>query len=384
MIRTTDSCRRALALTASLAILLGGCRENPLGPQADDARPLAGKKPGGAGYGLLVLDPLPGQSHAGLVDINDAHEAVGVAHTTDGTGACRSVAVFWQADELAPVPLPDLPGAGASAASDVNERGEVSGTSGSVSSCGGYIYEAVPVIWSRAGSGWTVRSLAGTGGAAALNDAGEASGSRTNELQDSEAVFWGADGITRVLPLPDGLANSHASGINADGDVVGDASTRSGLQYGIAWVRTGPATWDPVVLEGGPAKGVTGRRPDGSFTVAGVDDEGSGCCVAVRWTVGRDASGGGWRQTSREVLGRDLFRYGTAGRVNDAGDVAGAGAKTNWGPGTGSKALLFPASGSTVALPMSRGASGSASGISSDRWLVGQMDGRAVVWMPGS
>jgi len=365
--------------------LLAGCDTAPAGPDGP-GEPASGKKPVPPGFVLITLDPAPGQIGAYAAAVNDAHEVVGGVQYADWHGA----AFYWTAASGGtPQILPGLAASPDGVAGDVNASGAIAGTVGS-SVNGAFVADPVPVVWEPAGGGWTVRSLGGPGRAKGLNDLGEVVGLTyvgTNPATWLETpTYWDGSGGSVPLPIPVGYLEAHANGINRDGDISGSVSAplpQGGTGHWAAlWVRRGSADWEPVVLlDGGEAFEITDRSGDGTLMVVGhaASDPRGGCCLPVRWDV--DIGAPASVATVRTTLGADYSSYGEGHGINAAGDVVGFGRKGSaW---SSPQPLLFPLTGSTVVLPVpGRGSQGTAEGISSDRWVVGTVDGRAVVWHP--
>lgn len=376
-----------VGLVAAAGLTLAGCDRGPTEPEGAPAEPVLAKRPPALGYVQLVLAAEPGQVVAAAYDINDSHHVVGTIQYADRLATYyRGSAFFWSeaGGGSQPQLLPNLPGTAVSAAFDINEAGDVVGASGSGLS-GEYVAEALPVIWQSTGGGWTVRQLEASGLARGLNDHGEAVGYRAAypDVWNEEPVHWSTAGGATALPIPSGYEKAHATRINNDGDIAGMATTPAGVQWAVLWVRTGPAEWTPVVLNGGAVRGLTDRRGDGTLLATGnALTTRSECCQAVRWTVTMNPSTGAV-ETAREYLGTDYFKYGGGQALNAAGDVGGFGIQGNNWAGTPQPAL-FNAGGNTVKLPIGRNSTGSVQGISADRWLAGSVDGLAVVWRPSS
>jgi len=320
-------------------------------------------------------------------DLNDAHQALVVVLFPNN----RSSAYLWIPGSSAPpVPLPTPPGRSEVLASDVNAAGAVAGSAGTLSRGGSWLDDAIPVIWEPSGGGWSPRALAVPGDvpgrAGGINDLGEVVGFRfTDEaLMVHDPLFWPADGSAVSLPVPEGFHAADGLRVNNQGDVAGMAYARTpdgrSWQYGILWIRTGPSSWVPRIFQdSGVLAGVTDRRADGTLLVTGDSDNG-GTRVAARWTVTVDPAAG-VTGAVREILGQDLMPGGAGYGINGAGDVAGVALKAGWT--SDAVPALFPAAGNSIALPMGRKrGSGAASAVTGDRWIIGSVDGLAVVWVP--
>jgi hypothetical protein len=122
--------------------------------------------------------------------------------------------------------------------------------------------------------------------ASAINDEGWAVGSWVDPLTRSELpVIWTPDSQADRLPLPDGYANAVATGIDADGTVVGHAFNpgdggMTGPWRTVVW-RGGDRI--PVVLEntGGPEPNYSNEKIAAGVVVA--DDPGN---LILRWAAG--------------------------------------------------------------------------------------------------
>jgi hypothetical protein len=122
--------------------------------------------------------------------------------------------------------------------------------------------------------------------ASAINDEGWAVGSWVDPSTGNQLpVIWTPDSQPDRLPLPDGYANAVATGIDADGTVVGHAFNfgddgMSGSWRTVVW-RGGDRM--PVVLEntGGPEPNYSNEQ-----IAAGVVVAGDPSLVILRWPAG--------------------------------------------------------------------------------------------------
>ncbi|TYB96590.1 hypothetical protein FXF53_21525 [Micromonospora sp. WP24] len=309
-----------LAIGAALVAGLGtfGAGTATASPPADE--PPAGPSP--ATVAWRDLGTLGG-SWSTPTDVNDAGQVVGTSATADG----RSRAFRWQRGHLT-----DLGALGEnSAATAVNERGEVVGSS-----------DGRPVRW-RNGSPIDLTAVQGPAQALDVNDRGEVIGVRYTETSGmyGQGFLW-RDG--RSVDLPGLGGDSYPVTINNRGEAVGFVTTATTSEAAL-WrngrlIRLGPpdalASMAHDINDRGQVLGSMrldgdpnwhnflwhdGVRTDlGAITTVGINSrgefagnpDGSLGTRPVRWHRG----------TSTELapLGGD---FAQASAINSAGRVAG-------------------------------------------------------------
>ncbi len=178
------------------------------------------------------LPSLPGGEVNRGYAINDAGVVVGISSTPDRTFQ----AVRWDDGEISE--LPELPGQEAllSGASWINEKGEITGFSGTSA-----------VVWDAEGDVNELEPLASPQGpvvsrAYAINDSGYAVGAAVDKGTASHAVRWSPDGeVTELPPLPGDIGGA-AYGINNDGSVNGYSINTLGVKRAVTWDAEGNVT----------------------------------------------------------------------------------------------------------------------------------------------
>ena len=201
-----------------------------------------------------VMTPLPtlGGNNGYAAAVNSRGQVVGWAETTVQDPTCDAPqllqfrAVLWEPKRGTTTELPPLPGDSASAATAINQRGQVVGISGECDQAVGRFTARHAVLWDRG----TAAELPNLGGQSwhtptAINESGDVVGF-SNPPGDANGEFiahaflWTRkDGIRDLGTLP-GDAISQAQGVNARGQVVGvscgDAGCRAFLwEDGVMW-----------------------------------------------------------------------------------------------------------------------------------------------------
>jgi probable HAF family extracellular repeat protein len=136
-------------------------------------------------------------------------------------------AVIWGPEEGRVRPLPPLPGDSSSAATAINDRGQVVGISGTCDQAVGRFSARHAVLWEDG----TVNDIGAIGGETwntpmAINQQGDVVGFASLPGSDPDdpvlhAFFWSRDGGIRDLGTLPGDATSEAHGINDRRQVVG-------------------------------------------------------------------------------------------------------------------------------------------------------------------
>jgi probable HAF family extracellular repeat protein len=185
--------------------------------------------------GVMKALPTLGGTHSFATGVNDRGQVVGWAQTPvrdptcTGTTILQFHAVVWEPKTGDLTTLRPLPGDSASAATAINQRGQVVGISGECDQAVGRYSARHAVLWEH-GEPIEIGNLGGTSWHTpmAINERGEVVGfSNPPSAADAAGEFnavafrWSRrGGIDNLGTLP-GDANSQAMGINARGQIVG-------------------------------------------------------------------------------------------------------------------------------------------------------------------
>ena len=194
--------------------------------------------------GVMTPLPTPGGTHGFAAGTNNRGQTVGWAENTvhDPTCVAPQVlqfrAVRWNLQN-AVVELPPLPGDSVSAATGINDRGEVIGISGICDIAVGQRSAIHAVRWTNG----LANDLGNLGGNAwntptAINQAGDIVGfANVSPGVDfnPHAFLWTAKGGIRDLGAVAGDVTSQASGINARRQIVGQSCAADGTCRGFLW-----------------------------------------------------------------------------------------------------------------------------------------------------
>jgi hypothetical protein len=340
------------------------CRELPTAT-GDAIAPSLKPGTGGPSYTVLTPPVAPGWTAFMPRDINSLHLAIGVMNPAGTTSQMARRAATWVAGGSAvPVVLPVLADRVWSQANGVSENGIVAGA----------IFPS-GVLWVPTGSGYEIRLLAENGGVSDVQDDGTAVGTMKDPVQPDLVppmpVLWNASGVPDTLPFPaSGKWNGgEALAINANGDISGtfeEWTFGHSYVWGALWIRENGG-YTPIVMQTGWARGLSDRTADGRIHVTAS----AVWSKAYRHTFTRNASGA-W--TSDSVLVE-----GTSEDMNAAGDFVGTVRKSF---SSGGYPFVYPTAGTQLKLPIPRGSSGSAVGVSNDGWIAGAIDGVGVIWKP--
>jgi probable HAF family extracellular repeat protein len=176
---------------------------------------------------VAALDMLDG-GNSDAVDINDRGEVIGHAETASGIHAVR-----WDRQGRV-TDLGARPGWVTTVVRDINNRGEVAGSSDLSGA----------VRWDSQGR---VTVLADVPIAVGINDHGTTIGN--DQTAYGRAVRWTRAGQATVLDGPSGRLNTVAEAINERGEVTGYASTPEIYPHAVRWNHQGVVT-DLGVLPG--------------------------------------------------------------------------------------------------------------------------------------
>jgi probable HAF family extracellular repeat protein len=222
------------------------------------------------------MHPLPtfGGTHGFATGVNNVGQVVGWAETTVFDPTCNAAsgtglqklqfrAAMWNPQKGTMAELPPYPGDSTSAATAINERGQVVGISGECDQAVGRFSARRSVIWER-GNVDTLPTLGGTSWHTPMdiNERGDVVGfSNPPGAGDlvgdfiANGFFWakGSATVERIKPL-EGNTNSQAMGVNDRRQVVGVSfggapGLRAFLwQDGVLWNLNDLASIKPNVL----------------------------------------------------------------------------------------------------------------------------------------
>lgn len=177
------------------------------------------------------------------------------------------IAVLW--DGGAPVALEPLVAGASAGASDINDAGQVVGSSATTAPP--WLVRH-PVLWDGGDPIDLDPSWTGSGWAGAINGDGQVVGYRQIAPNQMQAFLWDDGTITTLDPLG-GDTQSSAVGINGTGTVVGVSQSSSGEGHAVRWTLASDTT-PPIVTAPtqvmANATGPTGAHVP--FTVTATDD----------------------------------------------------------------------------------------------------------------
>lgn len=310
------------------------------------------------GYTVIEIGTLSGDTESFAADINDAGDIVGTSRGgTHQRGFVRIGTTM--------IPLSDL---------TINGSGLGISNASPLYVVGDYAYDGT----SHAAR-WTVNRAAGTvavtslstgfGFADGVNDAGVAVGS-----SGGDAVIWDANGTAHVIAPP--IANTFTSGLGRDIDNAGHAVFNfSGSTYTRTYLRVAsgqmielpPLTGD-VSTFGRRVSEVSGT----TVYVAGTSFKNDNSFHAMRWTI--------------DVSSRTIVNTESRSETSSSSDVSTGGSVSGSLEARGAETpFLWRLTGLLKLKPPKGGSSAAASGISDNgSYLVGQaffgLQRRAVLW----
>ena len=219
-----------------------------------------------------TMHPLPtlGGNNGFATGVNNRGQVVGWAENAVEDATCNAPqvlqfrAAIWDVRRGGVQELPPLPGDTSSAATAINNRGQVVGISGICDNAVGRFSATSAVLWENG----TAIDIGNLGGSAwhtpmAINDRGEVVGFSNHSASDggafnARAFYWSKSaGILDLGTLP-GDSTSQALGINSRGQVVGVSCGASGCR-GFLWEKgvmtdlnslTGPGFVDHISVAG--------------------------------------------------------------------------------------------------------------------------------------
>lgn len=323
-----------------------------------------------APYRLIGLGALPGHDASGASDINNPGQIVGSSGPWDGAHH----AVLWDNGTI--TDLGTLAGDEYSGARAINNRGEIVGDSGSSES------GTHAVLWENG----TITELAmlpneDSSSALGINDRGQIIGSGGGPFIAPHAVLWENGTITDLGILatwfdeslvPHGrLDFSHAYGINNRGQIVGVSTTSTGV-HAVLW-ENGTIT-DLGTLPGddySEARGINERGQIMGLSGMWTDDCHAGECNAVLWENGTITD-----------LGMPITYYAEHYGINNRGQIVFASVQSHvgynravlWDKGTITDLGELAAPGSGLSGAFGNNDRGQIVGFSVD------VDGGAALW----
>jgi uncharacterized membrane protein len=210
---------------------------------------------------MVPLPPFPGGYNSYATAANNRGQIVGWAENGVHDPTCDPAfqtlqfrAVIWQPDGTMQE-LPPLPGDSTSAATAINDRGDVVGISGACGVAVGGVSAAHAVLW-RKGVPVNLGDLGGHSWntPTAINNRGIIVGFSLPAGQDGtrnfQAVIWTNTGI-HTLGMPQRDIHSEALGINERDQIVGLSRAPSGLRA-ILWENGSFTDLNTLTLPGSP------------------------------------------------------------------------------------------------------------------------------------
>jgi probable HAF family extracellular repeat protein len=199
--------------------------------------------------GALSQLPLLGGNNGFATGVNQRGSAVGWAETQVHDPTCvapqvlQFLAVQWQAGGGPPRVLPPWPGDSTSAATAINDAGEIVGISGSCDVAVGAFSARHALLWvngrpiklaTLGGAGWnTPMAINNLGIIAGFSDtAGDVNAGVLTA--NSQAAVWTPGGIINLHALP-GDATAQATGINDFNQVIGTSFNADGSSRVFFW-----------------------------------------------------------------------------------------------------------------------------------------------------
>lgn len=196
---------------------------------------------------MTPLPPLPGGTHSFATGTNNLGLTVGWAENGVVDSECaapqklRFRAVVWGPNGNIVRQLPPLPGDTVSAATAINDRGQVVGISGVCDQAAGRFSARSSVLWQNGhpvdigdfgGVAWNTPNMINQrGDVVGFANASEADGGAQNFRP-----FLKLPGQPiRLLPMLDGAANSSAQSVNEWRVVVGDSCNADGSCRAVVW-----------------------------------------------------------------------------------------------------------------------------------------------------
>jgi probable HAF family extracellular repeat protein len=200
--------------------------------------------------GVMTALPTLGGTHGYAASVNDRGQVVGWAETPVHDPTCESPtqilqfrAVLWEPKHGRQTELPPFPGDSTSAATAINNRGQVVGISGDCDVAVGRFSARHAVLWDT-GSVTELENLGGTTWhtPTAINERGDivgfsnpaAAGDLVGDFL-ARAFLWTRQGGMQPLGRLPGDSTSQARGINSRQQVVGVSTSFEGISRAFLW-----------------------------------------------------------------------------------------------------------------------------------------------------
>jgi probable HAF family extracellular repeat protein len=195
---------------------------------------------------MTALPPFPGGYNSYATAANNRSQIVGWAENGIHDSSCNPAfqilqfrAAMWERNgEMRE--LPPLPGDSTSAATAINDKGQVVGISGACGTAVGGVSAAHAVIWENGvpnriddfgGHTWNTPT--------AINNDGVVVGFSLPADKEGTRFFrafvWTKEAGTKMLDQIDGDVRSSATGINDDGQIVGFSRTAGAVLRAVIW-----------------------------------------------------------------------------------------------------------------------------------------------------
>jgi probable HAF family extracellular repeat protein len=203
--------------------------------------------------GVMTALPTLGGTHGYAASVNNQGQIVGWAETPVHDPTCESPtqvlqfrAVLWEPKQNRQTELPPFPGDSTSAATAINERGQVVGISGECDIAVGRFSARHAVLWEDG----KVTDLTNLGGTTwhtptAINNLGDIVGFSNPAVPGDlageflvRAFLWTRGGGMQSLGRLPGDSTSQARGINSRRQVVGVSTSFEGISRAFLWDGT--------------------------------------------------------------------------------------------------------------------------------------------------